>query len=117
MEKSPKDFKIGIADGHIQTAIGVSEVLENEGFKTFQAYNGQDTIKICKNEKIDILIMGAVLDGMTGYQVAEALPNQKIFLICDPENAKKMKNIVAYIQKPVDDDELIKTLRKYLKIK
>jgi two-component system response regulator (stage 0 sporulation protein F) len=109
---------IGIADNHVQTAITVSEVLDNEGYKTIQAYNFEDAIKIAKEEKPDLMVVGGFIDGKTCFDLAKALPNQKMALVTDCVHSKgalkNFKNIKACMQKPVDNDVLLRVVKKLL---
>jgi len=113
---------IGIVDDHIQIAVSVCNRLENEGFKTFQIYSGDDAEEATKKNNPDILIVDVNVDrgGINGYQVAEKLPKTKILFSTgsgyDEKRVSKMKNIIGIIEKPYDTTKLLPILRKELKI-
>ena len=116
-----KKIVIAIVDDHVQTAISLSQILEHEGFKTLQAYNGRDAIDLCKKEKPDLLILDIRMEGMSGFEVARALPEQKILFmtgfddITDAETAQ-YKNVVGLMRKPIDNQELVRVVKEKLKL-
>ena len=117
-----KEYKIGIIDDHVQSAISLSNTLEYEGFKTFQAYNGEDAMKISKKENPDIFIMDIRMkDGIDGYTLAKNLDKTKLLFTSGSAVDKKkivgIKNIIGIVEKPINTDEVLKILRKELKIK
>ena len=116
--REPKDFKIGIVDDHVQTAVSLSQILENEGFKTFQAYEPKEAIAACKKEKPDLLLLDIRLNGMTGFEIADRLPGIKVLFLTgydiDDEEVARHKNAVGVMQKPVDLDDLVKKVREAL---
>lgn len=124
MEKKRfEEFTIGIADDHVQSAISLSNALEYEGFNTFEVYSGNDVKKSCEKYKPAMIIVDLGIDrgGLNGYQVAEAVPDQKIIFITgspvDNKKLAKLKNIVGILKKPIDTTELIRLIKKQLKIK
>lgn len=117
----PSDFKIGVVDDHVQTAVSISQLLNMNGFKTFQAYNVQDAISKAKAEKPELLISDIRLgNDEEGFDVAKQLPNQKILFMSgfdmDREKIKTFKNVIGALVKPIDNDELLKLIRKELKL-
>ncbi|MFH0733852.1 MAG: response regulator [bacterium] len=121
MAGQAKDFKIGIVDDHVQTAISISQILEFDGFKTYQAYNAEDAIAKTKEQKPDLLLLNIRLGkNVSGYDIVQELPQQKIlFLIgggADPNKIKKFKNVIGAITKPVDKSKLLKIIRKEFKL-
>ncbi len=114
------DFKIGIVDDHIQTAISISQLLETNGFKTFQTYNVHDTIERVPSEKPDLLLLDMKLNDGSGYDVATKLSKQKIVFISgydmDVKKIKTFKNVIGTLIKPIDNELLLKMVRKELKL-
>ena len=121
--KEKKSLLIGVVDDHIQTAVSISTQLEYEGFKTFQVYSGNDAIERSKKDNPDLLIVDVNVNrgGPNGYQVAEALPKQKILFTCagcelDTKKSLKLKNVLGLITKPVNTNELLEIIKKEFKI-
>jgi two-component system, response regulator, stage 0 sporulation protein F len=121
MAKTEKDFEIGIVDDNVQTAISISQILEHNGFKTFQAYNVDDAIRECNSRKPALLPLDLRLGGgKMGYDVAEKIRGQEILFITgyDVDEAKlsKLKNVRGVLAKPIDIDSLLSKVREVLKI-
>jgi two-component system response regulator VicR len=118
--KKGSDFKIAVIDDHVQTAIGIANALDFEGFKTFQGYSFDDAINIANKENPDLFIVDVMMNGKNGYDVAKALPKVKVILMTAYESnaslIKKLKNVQALVQKPIENLELIKLVRKILNI-
>jgi DNA-binding response OmpR family regulator len=112
------EFKIGIIESNIQTAISISTALEFRGFRTFQAYSIDDGIKLTKSEKPDLLIVDFVMLGERGNSFILSMPHQKIILMSvyemDELQTNRFKNIVGTLKKPIDDDELINLVKEVL---
>jgi len=120
-QKKPKDFLIAIVDDHIQTAVAISQMLEHAGFRTAQTYSPADGITLCERLNPDLLLLDIKLDGVTGYYVAEKLPEQKLLFITgfdvDETRVRDFPNAIGVMKKPLDMEELIQTVKKELKIK
>jgi len=119
-EGKPSDFTIGIVDSHIQTAISISEFLENKGFHSFEAFNANKARAKCETENPDLLLVATVLDGEDGYDLAKTLKKYKILFLASSKIEKSksegLKNIIGQIHKPVNNEELLKKIKKALKI-
>ncbi len=117
---SKKVYKIGIVDDQIQIPVSLSELLEHYGFKTFHCFNGKDAIKMSKEERPDLLLLDIVMPEVGGFDVAKALPDQKVIFMTgyevDEKKVKSFKNCVGFLKKPVTIDDLLNTIKKVLKI-
>lgn len=121
-KKNESDILIAVVNNHIQTAVGISNFLEEKGYRTMQAYTGKDAIKLCEKEKPDILFMDAQMPQMSGFDVARALPGQKIlFMVASIDGvegkARNFPNCVGVLHKPIDNSKLDSFLRAYFKLK
>ena len=116
-----KVYKIGIVDDQIQIPVSLAELLEHYGFKTFHCFNGNDAIKMSNEEKPDLLLLDIVMPEIGGFEVAKALPEQKVIFMtgyeADMKKVKSFKNCVGFLRKPVTITELLNTIKKSLKIK
>jgi DNA-binding response OmpR family regulator len=114
------EFLIGIIDDHIQTGVNISQILEFNGFKTFQAYSLEDAIKLIGEKDPDLIILDVCMQyNHEGYEIAKKFPKKKVLFMSasNPEEKMlKMKNIGGYIEKPINSEELLKKVRKILKV-
>lgn len=112
MPEDKKELRIGIVDNHIQTAIGISNMLENAGYKTYQAYTADDGIELCKKEKLPIMIFDTNLlpdlDGKICFL------STKIVLVGFQTGKIKEceKKVIGFVKKPIEIDELLRILKK-----
>lgn len=117
-----KKILIGIIDDHVQTAVSISQVLENNGFETFQAYNSKEAVDKIKSQEPDLVITDIRLEGeVTGIDIAKMFPKQKFLLITGfdfgKDELKNVNNFIGILRKPVDIDQLLDIIRKEFKIK
>lgn len=109
---------IAVLDGSVQTAISVSGILENAGFKTFQGYNLEDGENLANKEKIDLFLIDITLDGASGLDAAKILTKYKVIIISagkiEDSKLKGLKNIVGFVSKPVDPEELVNVVKSKL---
>lgn len=119
--QNESDFLVAIANNHVQTVTGLSNFLERLGFRTVWAYAGGDAIKLCEKERPDLLLLDAQMPDVSGFDVARALPLQKIlFMVADGDVGKKAMefgNCVGTLHKPVDNTELETFLRARFNLK
>lgn len=117
---SLKDIKILAVDDNVQTAVNVAGFLSLKGFKTLEAYTFSGAIETAKKEKPSLIIADILLDNKTGYDLVGALPDYPFILMTayseQINQKKKYKNIVAILQKPLNNFELLIQIKKLLKI-
>jgi CheY-like chemotaxis protein len=117
--KTPKKKTIMIVDDEPDIQKTIKTALEKNGFSTITANNGDDCLKKLETAKPDLILMDIM---MPGTPVREVVPKIKQFKVAyltvvrtteaDREELMKMKNIVDFIQKPFDVDDLVKRVRK-----
>jgi len=114
VNRKESEFNVLVVDDHPQTAVGIATILDNEGFKTFEAYNRDDAIEICEEKKIDLVI----IDEKT--ELGECLKEKKILITSyeevPKEKIKRLKNLAGIVKKPVDAEELLPVVRKVLRL-
>lgn len=112
---------VAIVNNHVHTVTHISNFLEGKGYRTVWAYGGKAAMALCEKERPDILILDAQMPETSGFDVARALPAQKIlFMVADKgigEKAKQFKNCVGTLHKPIDNRELDELLRSIFKLK
>jgi two-component system alkaline phosphatase synthesis response regulator PhoP len=106
----------------------LSLLLESNGFKTVSASNGKDALKILKQleQKPDLVIIDMFMPEMSGRQVCENIrKDEKLkdlklaFLTVAAfsgygKQMLKELNVLDYILKPYDIDDLIRRINKMI---
>ena len=105
--------KVLIIEEHVDSAINISTILDFKGFRTFQAYNREDGIQIAKIENPDLIILNPVFNGKVQHDLIEILSNTKMIILKVSDSGEKYtvkKNILGFLDKPVDKSELLKLI-------
>jgi CheY-like chemotaxis protein len=102
----------------------MKEIVEDLKFKIVRVTNGADAVEfITQGDKFDILLLDLKMPVMDGFEAAKKIreTNSKIPIIAQTAYAfssDREKALEAgcndYISKPIDKNELIKLLAKYL---
>lgn len=119
---SSKKILVAIIDDHVQTATQISQILEFNGFKTFQAYNIEDAVEKIKSENPDLAVIEVMLGGkVSGIGLAKMFPKLKVIFLTGSElkksDLKGVKGLVAVVKKPVAADEVLQNIRKEFGLK
>ena len=114
-----------IVDDEKITREGISQLIDWQqyGFKVIGlAENGKVGLEMTRKLLPDLIITDIKMPEMTGLEMIEILRQENIrseFIILsgysDFEYAKKAikTGVISYILKPIDEDELIESLKKY----
>lgn len=120
MAKTTK--KILVVDDEPDIRQTVKTVLEKNGFKVILAVNGDDGLKKWVKEKPDFVLMDIMMPGTPVREIIPKMKGAKIAYLsvvrtseAEREDLMKSKNIVDFIQKPFDINELVATIKKHLK--
>ncbi|MEX0844817.1 MAG: response regulator transcription factor [Balneolaceae bacterium] len=72
-----KTQEILIADDHALIRNGLSQLLEKQlSFKIHEADNGEDALKIIREQRVKVAILDIEMPGMTGFEVAQIIHNE-----------------------------------------
>lgn len=104
----------------------IKSLLAEEGYDVLSSENGEEGIKIAKEEIPDLIICDIMMPGISGYDVLVELSQFKntksipfIFLTAkvEKENIRKGMNLGAddYLFKPFDADDLLNSISSRLK--
>ena len=120
------DARILVVDDTKMNVIVVENLLKKTLVKIDVAFNGPDSIELCKENKFDLIFMDQRMPGMDGTETMgkireECELNKETPIICltaDVIRGAKEKYIEmgfkGYLTKPVDPDELEQTVKKNL---
>ena len=117
--------KIMVVDDEPDLREMLNLMLNKEGFETETAENGSDFLNKLDNFDPDIVTLDIMMPGLTTSEILKELKgkksNPKIILLTvvrySEEEKKKivsMGNIVDYVAKPFDIDELTERIYKHI---
>lgn len=100
-------------------------VMQNEGFETVMAENGTDLLKKIDKFQPDLIVLDIIMPGPTTKEILEKLKKKKcnpktiiltVVRFSDEEKKElfKIGNVVDYINKPFDMDDLINSVKKHV---
>jgi len=101
-------------------------ILEAAGFQTILAYNGEEAIKKLEKANPDLIILDMMMPGMSGRETCDKIrknPATKKYKVIFVTVAKfsevgminlKDMNVLDYITKPFDNDDLVRRVKKAL---
>jgi DNA-binding response OmpR family regulator len=94
-------------------------VLEQSNYKVILAVSGDDCLKKLKTETPDLILMDIMMPGTPTRNVITKIKDIKVSFLsvvrtseAEKEELIKQKNVVDFIQKPFDIEELIKRVKK-----
>ncbi len=116
-----KTVLIADDDENVRAVLG--NVLEQEGYRTVFAVNGQEAVEKVREESPDLLILDIRMPGMHGIEALEAVRREnKTLPIIMCSGLEKLKedfavvssDISAFLTKPVDIEELKAKVKEIL---
>jgi len=123
-----KDVTILIADDEPTNRFIIKSFLKQEGYNILEAKNGFEAVELAKNNKIDVILMDAMMPEMDGFEAIkeikkiENLQNIPILMITALDSKDdKVKAFESgandFITKPVDKDELLLRVKSFVKMR
>lgn len=117
--------KILVIEDDYNIRTNICEILESEGYKTFQAKNGKSGLELIFSELPDLIICDVMMPELNGFEVLEETRKKSttalipfIFLTAkvEPENLRKGMNFGAddYLFKPFHIQDLIDSVKTRL---
>jgi DNA-binding response OmpR family regulator len=111
--------KILVVDDEPDIRNTVRTVLEKNGYKVITAVNADDGLDKWKKEKPALVLMDIMMPGTPVREIVPKMTGTKIAYLsvvrtseAEREDLMKSKNIVDFIQKPFDINELLKRVKK-----
>jgi len=118
--------KILIVDDQYGIRILLTEVLQKEGYTTFQAANGFQAIDITKEQAPDLVLLDMKIPGMDGIEILKRLKQHdetiKVIIMTaygelDMIQEAKDLGALTHFAKPFDIDEIRKVVRENIPVK
>ncbi|MFC1705090.1 two-component system response regulator [Nanoarchaeota archaeon] len=99
----------------------IKTVLKQNGYKVVTACSGDDCLKKLKKHKVNLILMDIMMPGTPVRDIISKIKGVKIAYLtvvrtseAEREELMKKKNIVDYIQKPFDIDDLLERVKRIL---
>lgn len=117
--------KILIVDDQFGIRILLNEVLQKEGYQTFQAANGVQALDIVAKHDPDLVLLDMKIPGMDGIEILKRMrvDNQDIRVIImtaygelDMIQEAKDLGALTHFAKPFDIDDIREAVKKYLPV-
>ena len=110
---------IMVVDDEEDNRATVKTILESNGYKVVTAVDGDDCLKKIKKKKPALILMDIMMPGTPVSLVAKEISDIPIAYLtvvrtpdAEKESLMKASNVVDFIQKPFDIDNLIKRVKK-----
>ena len=114
-----------IVDDQFGIRVLLNEVLQKEGYVTFQAANGVQAINIAKTHAPDLVLLDMKIPGMDGIEILKRLkehdPTIPVIMMTaygELDMIQHAKNLGAltYFTKPFDIDDIRSMVKEHLPI-
>ncbi|RLQ93489.1 response regulator [Falsibacillus albus] len=118
--------KILIVDDQFGIRILLNEVLQKEGYQTFQAANGVQALDIVTKHSPDLVLLDMKIPGMDGIEILKRMKviDQDIRVIImtaygelDMIQEAKDLGALTHFAKPFDIDDIRSAVKKHLPLK
>ena len=117
--------KIMIVDDEPDLREMIRLMMQKEGFETETAQNGADFLEKIIEFQPDVVTLDVMMPGLTTKEILEKLDEidsvARVILLTvvryseeEKEKILQMGNIVDYVTKPFDLDDLVTTVKKHL---
>jgi CheY-like chemotaxis protein len=112
-----------IIDDDKDTLASVKGLLEDVGYTTVTANNGEKGLALLKKEKFDLVLLDVFMPGLGGLTVIKKiqqdpkLKNQKVAFLTvlkRDQTGLKMPSTVDYFEKPIEADNFTSRIKKIL---
>lgn len=67
------EYTVLIVDDSTTVVYAIKAVLEQNGYRTLTAVNGEEAVAMTREYKPDLVLMDVIMPGMTGYQATRIL--------------------------------------------
>jgi two-component system response regulator (stage 0 sporulation protein F) len=118
--------KVLIVDDQFGIRILLNEVLQKEGYETYQASNGIQALENVTNHSPDLVLLDMKIPGMDGIEILKRMKklDQNIRVIImtaygelDMIQEAKDLGALTHFAKPFDIDDIRSAVKKYIGVK
>ena len=115
--------KILIVDDQFGIRILLNEVLQKEGYDTFQAANGLQALEILNDHVPDLVLLDMKIPGMDGIEILKRMkvlqPDIKVIIMTaygelDMIQEAMDLGAITHFAKPFDIDDIRKAVEKHI---
>ena len=112
--------KILVVDDSSSNVLLLQSFLEDEGFEIQIANTGKDAITLATTFKPDMILLDLMMPGLSGIDVMDSIDASIPVIMISANKDQhlvdeaKRHGIKSYIQKPIDFDEIIAEIEKYI---
>ncbi len=117
-------FQIMVVEDDKSTAKLMRAVLTHNGYKVFQAANGQEALEMLDSQHIDLIVLDVMMPVMDGYEFTEQLRrcgnNTPILMVTAKQlPEEKCRGFLVgtdeYMVKPVNEEEMLLRIKALLR--
>lgn len=117
------DITILIIEDEEKISMIMKSYFEKEGYKVYQAYNGEEGLKIFNQESIDLVILDLMLPKLSGEEIIKEIRNQSkipvIMVSAKVEEDNRVDGLRLgaddYVTKPFSPKELVERVKAVLR--
>lgn len=118
--------KILVVDDQLGIRILLNEILQKEGYQTFQAANGLQALAILEKHAPDLVLLDMKIPGMDGLEILKRMkekePDIRVIIMTaygelEMIQASNELGALAHFPKPFDIKEIRQAVKKYLPVK
>jgi twitching motility two-component system response regulator PilH len=121
-------YRVLVVDDEPDFVTFVSAVLEDNGARVVRAYSADDALEVARREKPDLMTLDISMPGKSGDEVFVEIrrdPDLKTMPICIITGQPELRKLIydrpvpppeGYLDKPVDEEQLLFNIRKVLKL-
>ena len=117
------DITILIIEDEEKISMIMKSYFEKEGYKVYQAYDGEEGLKIFNQESIDLVILDLMLPKLSGEEIIKEIRNQSkvpvIMVSAKVEEDNRVDGLRLgaddYVTKPFSPKELVERVKAVLR--
>ena len=117
-----KHLKVLVVDDLKIKLFMISKLLKTTQIQITHAENGKIAVKLCSNEKFDIILMNFLMPVMDGFEATKEIRrfNKDVIIIAQTNYANLLEKCLEggfndYIRNPFSKEALIEIIKKHIK--